>query len=289
MRAVLCAALIGLTASAAMAELRPVQRPDRVPEGVERRVVVSTYLAPVVSKRPMLRPGGEPNGETSVAAAAVVQKPRGLGALIRDALSGPAKDEAGIRRSARPAFRPANLKKAIAAVRSGALCGRPSIKGTQIARVHGKGACGIANPIRVTEVAGVRLSTAATINCKTATALETWINTGLKPAVGNYGGGATSIRVVASYACRTRNSRKGAKLSEHATGNAIDIAGIGLARGGEIKLLTDWNKRREGAMLRKMWRAACGPFGTVLGPESNRFHLDHFHFDVAKYRRPYCR
>jgi len=38
------------------------------------------------------------------------------------------------------------------------------------------------------------------------------------------------------------------------------------------------------------WRAACGPFGTVLGPESNRFHRDHFHFDTARYRSgSYCR
>jgi len=30
--------------------------------------------------------------------------------------------------------------------------------------------------------------------------------------------------------------------------------------------------------------------GTVLGPEANRFHRDHFHFDTAEYRSgPYCR
>ena len=42
--------------------------------------------------------------------------------------------------------------------------------------------------------------------------------------------------------------------------------------------------------MRKMHRTACGPFGTVLGPDSDRFHRDHFHFDTAKYRSgPFCR
>jgi len=39
-----------------------------------------------------------------------------------------------------------------------------------------------------------------------------------------------------------------------------------------------------------MHRAACGPFGTVLGPNADRFHQDHFHFDTARHRSgPYCR
>ena len=57
-----------------------------------------------------------------------------------------------------------------------------------------------------------------------------------------------------------------------------------------MTLLTDWNSADDGAQLRQMWRAACGPFGTVLGPEANRFHRDHFHFDTARYRSgSYCR
>jgi hypothetical protein len=79
-------------------------------------------------------------------------------------------------------------------------------------------------------------------------------------------------------------------LSEHSFGKAIDIAGIGLKSGREITVLTGWNSSRDSAALRRMWQAACGPFGTVLGPNSNRFHRDHFHFDTASYRSgSYCR
>jgi hypothetical protein len=64
---------------------------------------------------------------------------------------------------------------------------------------------------------GIALTTPATINCDTARALQTWVREGLVPAVGRTGGGVANLRVVASYACRTRNSQAGARLSEHAT------------------------------------------------------------------------
>jgi hypothetical protein len=65
-------------------------------------------------------------------------------------------------------------------------------------------------------VDGIPLTTPATINCDTARALQTWVREGLVPAVGRTGGGVANLRVVASYACRTRNSQSGARLSEHA-------------------------------------------------------------------------
>ena len=34
--------------------------------------------------------------------------------------------------------------------------------------------------------------------------------------------------------------------------------------------------------LREIWQAACGPFTTVLGPEANRAHRNHFHVDLAQ-------
>jgi len=130
---------------------------------------------------------------------------------------------------------------------------------------------------------------AARIDCGTAQALKTWVETGVIPAVGDTGGGATSLRVVAHYSCRTRNNQPGARLSEHSFGRAIDIAGIGLADGTEISVLTGWNGTYA-TQLRQMWQAACGPFGTVLGPDGDRFHQDHFHFDTAEHGNgSFCR
>ena len=199
-----------------------------------------------------------------------------------------------IARSLRPDVRPASIEAAaeerrLARLR-GQVCGDPSIQGTAMGRINGAGACGIEGAVKLRSVAGVSVSPRATIDCPTARALKTWVERGVLPAVGAEGGGVSSLRVVSHYACRTRNNQPGARLSEHAFGRAIDIAGIRLRDGTEMTLLTDWNSADDGAQLRQMWRAACGLFGTVLGPESNRFHRDHFHFDTARYRSgSYCR
>lgn len=173
----------------------------------------------------------------------------------------------------------------------GAVCGDLNIHGEAIADIPRRIAgCGVVNPVRVRSVAGVLLSTPARMDCTTARALRTWVENGVKPAVGTQGGGIRSLRVAAGFACRMRNNQPGAKVSEHGSGRAIDIAGIWLNDGSEMSVLTDWNSGAKGRALRQMHRAACGPFGTVLGPEADRFHRDHFHFDTARYRSgSYCR
>ncbi|MRU15032.1 extensin family protein [Roseovarius sp. A21] len=172
----------------------------------------------------------------------------------------------------------------------GSVCGDPSIKGVVVGPVPGNGACGIDAAVRVTSVGGITLSQSSLMNCRTARTLKGWVDSGLTPAVGKMGGGATGLKVAAHYACRTRNSRRGARLSEHAKGNAIDIAAIQLRDGNDITVLNDWNKGHKGRVLRQLHKSACGPFGTVLGPNSDRHHQDHFHFDTAEYRSgSYCR
>lgn len=197
-------------------------------------------------------------------------------------------------RSLRPVSRPrAIVQQAMAqqqAERAGRLAAIRGLQGEAVGLVAGRGACGIENALRVTSVSGVRLSTPALMDVTTARTLKDWVDNGLKPAVGAMGGGVQEMRVVAHYACRTRNNQSGARLSEHSFGRAIDIAGFTLRNGERIVLLQDWGSGRKGRALRQMHRAACGPFGTVLGPEANRFHRDHFHFDTARHRGgSYCR
>ena len=48
-------------------------------------------------------------------------------------------------------------------------------------------------------------------------------------------------------------------------------------------------KSAEAQFLRRLHKGACGVFGTVLGPEANEAHRDHFHFDLAHRRSSaYC-
>lgn len=170
----------------------------------------------------------------------------------------------------------------------GAICGNSAILGEPVAPVS-RGACGISSPVRVYAVSGVRMNAKPLLNCKTAKALNNWVTQKAGPITASAGERLSKLNVVASYACRPRNNRPGAKLSEHARGNAIDIAAFEFESGKRLTVLNDWGKGRDGKLLAAFHSGACGIFGTVLGPKSDRYHQDHFHFDTAKYRRPYCR
>jgi hypothetical protein len=212
----------------------------------------------------------------------------------------------GVLRSPRPEIRPRGflerLTTASAGVRTqpapdgiigrrGGLCGVRDLQGVRLApiasRVQG---CGLDEPVQLTAVDGIPLSQPATIDCPTALALRAWVKDAVLPTVGGKGGGVARIEVAASYTCRPRNNQRGARISEHGRGRAIDIAGITLQNGSTLSVLRGWRDETQGPILQKLHRAACGPFGTVLGPNSDRFHQNHFHFDTARYRSgPYCR
>lgn len=194
----------------------------------------------------------------------------------------------------RPSLRPRGVEqKAMArrnARRKGQVCGDPDLQGDAVGPVPGRiNGCGIKDAVRLRSVSGVTLSQASLMDCTTATALKTWTDKSAKKSLRSTGGGLASYQVAAHYACRTRNNQKGARISEHGRGRAIDISGFVLKDGTRLTVLNDWNSRN-GKALKSMHKGACGPFGTVLGPRSDRFHRDHFHFDTARYRSgPYCR
>ncbi|AXI45340.1 hypothetical protein C1J03_04370 [Sulfitobacter sp. SK012] len=173
----------------------------------------------------------------------------------------------------------------------GAVCGDLAIQGEAIGRVSGRiSACGIEDAVRVSAVSGVGLSTQAVMDCTTARALKTWLDDSAKPALAKKGGGLSQIKVAAHYICRTRNNKKGGKISEHGKGRAIDISAFRLKDGSAFSVLNGWNAKSSSKALRQMHKGACGPFGTVLGPNADRHHRDHFHFDTARYRSgSYCR
>lgn len=166
---------------------------------------------------------------------------------------------------------------------AGSVCGDPAIRGEDIARITSKvRGCGIEEPVRVTMVDGIRLNSPATIDCPTARALRTWVDDGLRPAF--RGKEIVELRIAASYICRSRNNVRGAKISEHGRGRAVDVAGVVFSDGSEITVSDDY-----GPALRRAHKAACGIFSTTLGPGSDGYHEDHLHFDTANNRGPYCR
>lgn len=295
----------GAWAEAPTAAPRPLPRPVQVAP-VPVPVPVVAEAAP---RRPKPRPG-----TTALAVAAPVgpalpgvrPRPRPVAALRTEVVQVSSATIAFAPATARPEPRPENLQRrsTVAAAgfrtqpvpealtgRKGSVCGNPAIRGTTIppikAQVQG---CGLKDGVLVTSVSGLRLSTPATIDCNTARALNAWVERGVKPAVGRLGGGAVQLQVAAHYSCRPRNNQRGAKISEHGRGKAIDISAVTLANGVSITVLKGWNDRQHGKMLKAMHKAACGPFGTVLGPNSDAYHRDHLHLDTAAGRRTaYCR
>lgn len=187
------------------------------------------------------------------------------------------------------AFRAPQVKGPVTG-RKGTVCGDPAILGKAIPPILAKTrGCGLDEGVSVISVAGVALSQPASIDCATARALKDWVEGGVKPAVGRKGGGVAALQVAASYSCRPRNNQKGAKISEHGRGRAVDIAAIVLADGTAVTVAKGWGTKSAGKTLASMRKAACGPFNTVLGPGSDPFHGDHFHLDTAHGRGPYCR
>lgn len=59
--------------------------------------------------------------------------------------------------------------------------------------------------------------------------------------------------------------------------------------GGQASAVLKPATSKKAQFLKKIHEEACGVFGTVLGPEANDAHRDHFHFDLApRRRRAYC-
>ena len=170
----------------------------------------------------------------------------------------------------------------------GEVCGTAALVGRVLPRETGEGGCGIAVPVRLAVAAGVALEPPATVACETARTFAGWLEAAAKPEFAARGARLEAVTVADAYSCRGRNRKAGAKLSEHAFGRAIDISGFRLGDGTEVTVREDWGTKDWGPVLRRAYDAACGRFGTVLGPEANALHADHLHLDVAARRSPYC-
>lgn len=253
-----------LLAEAPLTSVRPQPRPDQT---------ASTAPLPAVSPvRPMPRP-------VTLATAAppvVVVSVQTASALTPAPMPRPADLTASQTSTGQKAGKKTSRK--------GRVCGDSAIKGEALSPIPAKvKGCGLEEPVRVTEIAGVTLSPAATISCETAEALKSWITNALPRAFGRRE--VIELRVASSYICRTRNNKKGARISEHGRGNAIDISAFVLSDGKVLTVEDDYGKQ-----MRKVHKAACGPFGTTLGPGSDGFHEDHLHLDIARHTGgPYCR
>ena len=120
--------------------------------------------------------------------------------------------------------------------------------------------------------------------CAVALALELWKRDTLdKEAQAIFGQDVRRLDHLGAYSCRRIYGRDSGRWSEHATGNAIDIAAFQLQDGTRISVLGDWtgDDADKALFLRRVRDGACRQFSTVLSPEYNAAHRDHLHLDMS--------
>lgn len=152
--------------------------------------------------------------------------------------------------------------------------------------------CVVAQPVVVSSLAGgVKLEPEALLSCPMAEATATFVRDTASPAAERHLGAPIAIVHQASgYVCRPRHGTD--TLSEHASGNALDWAGLTLADETVLEMRAHGPGQRDRRdLLREIRGAACGHFTTVLGPGTDADHADHLHFDLAERASgsAYCR
>jgi hypothetical protein len=130
----------------------------------------------------------------------------------------------------------------------------------------------------------VTMKPAATLACPIVSALDRWLADSVQPAAMRwFGARVVEIKQISAYSCRGMNGNSRAQISEHAFGNALDIAGFTLADGRYVSVKDGWRGLpEEQGFMRDVQAAACQQFSTVLAPGSNAYHYDHFHVDLMR-------
>lgn len=134
----------------------------------------------------------------------------------------------------------------------------------------------------------LQISNLGPVTCPLASTLSGWARYGVdRAARAILGSPLMRIETMGSYSCR--NVAGTSRLSAHASANAVDISGFVLADGRRITVLRDWNSESPQirAFLATIRDSACKRFGTVLSPQYNAAHRDHFHLEVGG-GRPFC-
>lgn len=155
---------------------------------------------------------------------------------------------------------------------------------------HFAGGCSALGAVQLLDM-GTPVTNLRAMTCPLARQFARWSREALQPAAQQWlGQRIVRIETFGTYACRSVDSQPGARLSEHAFANAVDVSGFVLADGRRITVLEGWNggDERVRRFLRAIHQAGCRRFAIGLSPDSDRFHYNHLHFDMGR-NGPYCR
>ena len=180
---------------------------------------------------------------------------------------------------------PKRLKSCLAMLKS------LSVAYKEIPRIDDGNGSGINRPIAVTALGnGVSLKPEGKMRCEAALALAHWTADIVIPMLKTAKPKETlaGLNQASTYICRKRNGAETGKISEHAHGNAVDIASLRFKSGNTFSIQPRMqDSTLDGAFQRAITAAACLYFTTVLDPSSDKAHETHLHLDVLKRKGGY--
>ncbi|MEQ5788679.1 extensin family protein [Erythrobacter sp. NFXS35] len=222
----------------------------------------------------------------------------GCGSLVPGGSSGAAPGTANpaAGTQARPATRVASVPQSYSANTADQTCladlGAAGARFQPLPDAYAAPGCNKLGTVQLSALAGDRssfgVSNLGPVRCDTAKAFNEWARFGVDRAARQMlGSPIARIETMGSYACR--NVAGSDRRSAHARAEAIDVSGFVLEDGRRIVLRRDWDggDAATRAFLRVVHKSACKRFGTVLGPEYNAAHADHFHLEGTGAR--FCR
>jgi hypothetical protein len=146
-------------------------------------------------------------------------------------------------------------------------------------------ALGPPDPSMTASIPPVAVQPAATLACPIVSALDQWITGAVQPAALRwFRQPVVEIKQISAYSCRGMNGNPNAHISEHAFGNALDVAEFDLADGHKVSVQYGWKgSPEEQGFLHDVQSAACDEFTTVLAPGANVYHYNHIHVDLMRH------
>jgi hypothetical protein len=151
------------------------------------------------------------------------------------------------------------------------------------------GGCSIKGSVQLFS-ADVPITAIKAIRCPMARTLALWVREDAQEAARDHlGSRIVRVESMGAYSCRNIIGNNSGKLSQHATGNAVDIGAFVLADGRRISVKDGWNSGEgdQRRFLRAVRQSGCARFTTVLSPDYNAAHHDHLHFDMGG--KAFCR
>ena len=197
------------------------------------------------------------------------------------------RESSEVARPTVPTFQNADARMCLSDLKS------KSIKFSALANQNFGGGCRTIDTVKLMDI-GVPSTNLGAMTCPLAAGFAAWAKHAVLPASRQYlGAEVVRIETMGTYSCRNVNGGRSGKLSEHAYGNAVDVSAFVLRDGRRVSVLSGWRGQAdEREFLRRLHQSACKRFGTVLGPDYNNAHANHFHFDMANSMKDgssYCR